>query len=114
MTTSSELPPVDEMEPKSEEPPLPETIHLARELPLDLQARDDDDMIPATVMLSPTEGSGQRSESAPVFGTEEIDHNAEKSKTYKKKIKDQAENDFVLETVFLSSNEAEDEDNTNE
>jgi len=114
ITTPLEPPPTEDLEPKTKEPPPPETLHLAQDLPLDLQARDEEDMIPETVMLSPTGGSGQRSESAPVFGTDEIDPNDEESKTRKKKMKYPAKDDFVLETVFLSSKEAEDEDNTNE
>jgi hypothetical protein len=113
ITTPPQPPPTEDLKPKAEEPP-PETIHLAEDLPLDLQAKDEEDMIPETVMLSPTGLSGQRSESSFVPGTDEIDHNDEESKSRKKKMKDPAENDFVLETVFISSDEAEDEDKTNE
>jgi len=114
ITTTPEIPPTKDMEPETEEPPFPETVHLAQDLPLDLQAKDEADMIPETVMLSPTGASKQSPESAPVLKTDEIDPNDDKSKTRKKKVKDPAEDDFVLETVFLSSEEAEDEDNTDE
>jgi hypothetical protein len=89
-------------------------MHLAEDLPLDLQAKDEEDMIPETVILSPTGLSGQRSESSSVPGTDEIDPDDDKSKTRKKKMKDPDEDDFVLETVFLSAAEAEDEDDADE
>lgn len=114
ITTPPEPPPTEDMEPTSEEPPLPETVHPAQDLPLDLQARDEEDMIPETVMLSPTGASEQPLESDPVFGTQGVGPIDEKLKTRKKKKKDPAENDFILETVFLSSDESEDEDNTDE
>jgi hypothetical protein len=113
-TPTPEIPSAEDMEPETEEPPLPETVHLAQELPLDLQAKDEEDTIPKTVMLSPTGASGQSPESAPVHKADEIDPDDDKSKTRKKKMKDPDEDDFVLETVFLSAAEAEDEDDPDE
>jgi hypothetical protein len=114
ITTTPEIPPTEDIEPKTEEPPLPETMHLAQDLPLDLQTKDEEEIIPETIMLAPTGASGQPPESAPVIKTDEVDPNDDKSKTRKKKVKDPAEDDFVLETVFLSTDEAEDEDNNDE
>jgi len=114
ISTPLEPQPTEDEEPKAEEPSLPETVHLTRDLPLDLQAKDEEDMIPETVMLSSEGAPGHPPESDHLLGTDEVGPNDEESKSRKKKMKDPAEDDFVFETVFLSVDEAEDENDTND
>ncbi|MEJ2234856.1 MAG: hypothetical protein P8X67_13100 [Syntrophobacterales bacterium] len=52
LTTASQAP-----DPKTEESPPPEAAQLAEDLPIDLHANDEEELIPETVMLSPEEAA---------------------------------------------------------
>lgn len=94
---------------KTEEYPPPETVQLAEGLPIELQAKDEEELILETVMLSPTEVSGQSAAPAPDLSGDETAPAEDQAKRRKKKIKDSPGDDFVVKTVFLSPEEVQDE-----
>ena len=96
-----------DLDSQSREPRAPEVPAAGGDLP---RPRDEEDVIPETVILSPGDVSRQPPAPPADLSADEVAAEEEKARTRKKKMEDTSEDDFVVQTVFLSPDKPREQD----
>jgi hypothetical protein len=109
MSASSSPKQVRDLDFRGEEPPSTEIPRFEEGLHLDSHAKDEEEMISETVIISPLDVSLQPSAPYSGMAADEDATGEEKGKPPKDKIKKPSGDDFVVETVFLSPGKAKEE-----